>query len=278
MSVVKARSLDSAEEFLESTRSLRSAEPVLTNLLGSIATGVVNGRTYDKCHWWVVESDGAIKAAAMRTAPHQVILSPMDENALAALVPLIEEEDPDFPGISGTREVLEKAAKLFNTTFVEKMSMLIYVLHQLKKPSMEGRSRASSESDVDLLLSWHDAFALEADVVSGADRDRLSNAIRTGWFTVWERDSEVVAFAGNAQTVETEGHRIGRVGPVYTPPEYRRRGYGAAVTSAVSERLQKDGCDVIMLYTDAANPTSNNIYQKIGYELVSEWADLKRES
>jgi predicted GNAT family acetyltransferase len=61
-----------------------------------------------------------------------------------------------------------------------------------------------------------------------------------------------------------------RVGPVYTPPERRGRGYGTAATAAVSERALRAGAEEVLLYTDLANPVSNSIYQRIGYRPVED--------
>jgi len=44
--------------------------------------------------------------------------------------------------------------------------------------------------------------------------------------------------------------------------------------AAVSQRGLDAGASACMLYTDAANPTSNKIYQRIGYRQVGtaqEW-------
>ena len=67
----------------------------------------------------------------------------------------------------------------------------------------------------------------------------------------------------------TPAGTIGRVGPVYTPPALRRRGYGAAVTRAITTGLV-DRCDQVMLFADAANPESNSIYEAMGFAVVAE--------
>jgi predicted GNAT family acetyltransferase len=69
---------------------------------------------------------------------------------------------------------------------------------------------------------------------------------------------------------------VTRVGPVFTAPEHRRRGYGGAVTAAVSTLLLERGSKV-MLYADAANPTSNGVYRRLGYELLDEFVSLRLE-
>jgi predicted GNAT family acetyltransferase len=69
-----------------------------------------------------------------------------------------------------------------------------------------------------------------------------------------------------------------RIGAVYTPPEARGRGYATALVAAVSQHLLDRGRAFTYLYTDLANPTSNSIYQKIGYRPVADplelWADV----
>jgi hypothetical protein len=69
-----------------------------------------------------------------------------------------------------------------------------------------------------------------------------------------------------------------RIGPVYTPPEHRRRGYGSAVTAAVTAEQLAAGRTFCFLYTDLANPTSNKIYTEIGYELVCDAIDYAFEA
>jgi hypothetical protein len=68
-----------------------------------------------------------------------------------------------------------------------------------------------------------------------------------------------------------------RIGPVYTPPEHRRRGYGSAVTAAVSARHLSAGRRFCFLYTDLENSTSNKIYVDIGYEPVCDSVDYAFE-
>ena len=66
---------------------------------------------------------------------------------------------------------------------------------------------------------------------------------------------------------------MARVGPVYTPPEHRGRGYASAAVAGVSERLLEQGVRVC-LFTDQANPTSNRIYTALGFEPVVDMANL----
>ena len=68
-----------------------------------------------------------------------------------------------------------------------------------------------------------------------------------------------------------------RIGPVYTPPELRGRGYASALVAALSAELLAAGRRFCFLYTDLANPTSNRIYERIGYRRVCESAEIAFE-
>jgi predicted GNAT family acetyltransferase len=61
-----------------------------------------------------------------------------------------------------------------------------------------------------------------------------------------------------------------RIGPVYTPPRYRKRGYAGALVAAASQRALDNGAAACSLYTDLANPTSNKIYQAVGYRPICD--------
>jgi hypothetical protein len=61
-----------------------------------------------------------------------------------------------------------------------------------------------------------------------------------------------------------------RIGPVYTAPPHRQRGYGGAVTTAASQAALAGGASAVVLFTDLANPTSNALYRRLGYRPVCD--------
>ena len=89
----------------------------------------------------------------------------------------------------------------------------------------------------------------------------------------WE-DGETVSLVGYSRPT---GRGIA-IAPVYTPPEFRRRGYASAATAAVSQYLLDSGRDFCVLFTDLANPTSNKIYQSVGYRPVCDFTLYNFES
>ena len=61
-----------------------------------------------------------------------------------------------------------------------------------------------------------------------------------------------------------------RVGMVYTPPAQRGRGHASTLVAALSQQLLDAGRRACFLFTNLANPTSNGIYQQVGYVKVDE--------
>jgi predicted GNAT family acetyltransferase len=87
---------------------------------------------------------------------------------------------------------------------------------------------------------------------------------------LWQVDGTAVAYG----VVGLPLHGMSRVGPVYTPPEWRGRGYGSAVTAACTRWALAAGARDVVLFTDLGNPVSNSTYQRMGYRPMFDTAEL----
>ena len=134
-----------------------------------------------------------------------------------------------------------------------------------------GSVRPATLDDLDLGAAWIEQFAVDAGTFLPDPRESFLSRLPGNRF--WVVDGEPVSFAGHAPLVDAGGTVVARVGPVYTPAGHRRRGYGAAVTAAVTAELLV-AADIVMLFTDAANPTSNGVYERLGFRVVGEVVDL----
>lgn len=122
---------------------------------------------------------------------------------------------------------------------------------------------ATAPDNVELVADWLAAFHDEATPHAPVEDWRAFTArrIAAGQVHLWHDADAPVALAA----VSARAAGVARVGPVYTPPGERRRGYGAAVTAAANAAALRGGAEHVALYTDLAYPTSNSLYQAIGY-------------
>jgi predicted GNAT family acetyltransferase len=151
----------------------------------------------------------------------------------------------------------------------------IYKLSELVSPTgVSGRGRQIVQADVELLARWSVDFENEA-MGNGRTLEegrkeietRLSSDPRERGMFVWEDGGQVVCMAGYGGPTPNSL----RIGPVYTPPKHRRRGYATACTAAACEWiLGLAGKNFVTLFADLANATSNGVYQRIGFEAVCD--------
>lgn len=227
-----------------------------------------------------VESNGAIIGAALRTPPANFHLSHQTDPAALRL--LAEDAHDRFPTMSGTNGRSDLAASfadiwatLTGQAYERTMAMRIYALEAVTSPAdMTGTLRRATTDDRELLIDWMHGF--HTDIGDLVDRERSaatvkryleSGAALRGLY-LWEINGQPVSMAGYAGPTP---HGI-RIGAVYTPPEHRRQGYASRVVAALSQHLLDQGRTFCFLYTDLANPTSNHIYQDIGYQPICDAA------
>ncbi|UBU11194.1 GNAT family N-acetyltransferase [Nonomuraea gerenzanensis] len=214
--------------------------------------------------WWTV--DGEIRGAVFHTPPFPAGLFAVPVEAVA---PLLEALDGELPVFVGPLEVTVEATRLLGTP-ARIVSERLFRLGTLAAPGTPGRGRLAVAADLPLLVSWYQAFGDETGMGEGDIVERVVRRLEGRELFVWEADQAPVSFAG----LSPEAGGVCRIGPVYTPPSRRRRGYGAAVTAYASRVALAERCEQVVLFTDLANPTSNAIYQAIGYEPVSDYAHV----
>jgi GNAT superfamily N-acetyltransferase len=225
--------------------------------------------------WWT-DRVGAVGGAFLHTPPHPLLLTAVPAGVAAGLAAALA--DRPLRGVNGYVEAAEAFAATWRAAAAggqatEQRRLRLYRLGELAwpDPAPDGAPRVAADSDAPLLTGWFTAFADEVHEADEADagqeqaaavRDKLSH----GGILVWEAGGRPVSIAGVTRQVAG----MLRIGPVYTPPELRGHGYASAVTAAVSLRAREAGAEEVLLYTDLANPTSNSIYQRIGYRPVED--------
>ena len=265
---------ESADDFLAHAGSFLGAREAEHNLILGLCSRLrVAPLMYGEPPYFaVVEHDGRVVGATMRTPPHNLILSELDD--LAAIGPLLEDARAEFgslPGVVGPKQAVARFAEAWSGPARLELAQRAFRADHVDRPSgVSGGMRDYERRDRELAAEWMDAFVDEAlpeppPESSEQFVDRREEDA-DGGLVLWEDDGAVVSMAGFGGRTPN-GIRIG---PVYTPPELRGRGYASALTAAITQRLLDGGLRFCFLFTDLSNPTSNNIYQRIGYEPVSD--------
>ncbi len=266
---------ESADGFLAHAGEFLGAREAEHNLILGLCSRLrVSPSLYgEPAYFAVVDDDGRVVGATMRTPPHNLILSELDD--LAAIGPLLEDARAKFgslPGVVGPKKPVAKFAAAWPAEARLEIAQRAFRADHVDAPTgVPGRMRDYEPGDRELAARWMDAFAEEAlpEPPPGTSEEFVDRREEDpdGGLVLWEDGGAVVSMAGFGGRTPN-GIRIG---PVYTPPELRGRGYASALTAAVTERLLGSGLRFCFLFTDLANPTSNSIYQRIGYELVSDF-------
>jgi predicted GNAT family acetyltransferase len=272
---VQLRRFADVDAFLAAAGTFLGAREAEHNLIFGVCSNLRDTpEAFSAPAYMATVTDGdRVVIAALQTPPFQLILSEIDDPAALRILAR-DVVDRDLPGVVGPIEhvatfVAERTA-LGGPPGHRHMSERIFRLAQVIPPlPVSGRMRIAEPADRDLVAAWLDAFMREAmgesepsDVEGQTDR-WLARRGRTLY--LWE-DGEVVSLAG----VGSPTPNGVRVGPVYTPPEARNRGYASALVAAASQRELDAGRSFCFLFTNLANPTANHIYQTIGYEPVRD--------
>jgi len=254
---------------------------VLATVLDQVLHGVLHAAGHPEAFWLLLTEAGKPVAAAMQTPPFNLFLTPLpeadQETAAGKLAETLLAAGQQLPGVTGQVSDADAFARTWSAlTGCRRNVAMIERLYELRdlpaEPAASGAARLATESDVELAADWMTAFMLEAlphrEVLDAEQAVR--NRLNRGWYLLWEDGGEPVSLAG----LHPAAAGVSRIGPVYTPAFRRRHGYGSAVTAAASRLGFEQGAQACVLYADLTNPTSNGIYQEIGYRPVGDSAEI----
>lgn len=225
--------------------------------------------------------DGTVRATLLHTPPFPVHPTPLTTREAEALAARLAELGHPVPAVSAERDTAAAFAAAWRRRTGApgriRERKRLYRLAELSvpRPAPEGRARVAGPADRDLLVRWYGAFMAAVGQPLNQDPGGWADArVGHGGVTLWEAtDGTPVSMAG--VTPETAGQV--RVAPVYTPADLRGHGYAGAVTAEVSRVALESGTAEVLLFTDLANPTSNGLYQRIGYRGVADFAQWEFE-
>jgi predicted GNAT family acetyltransferase len=246
------------------------SDPLSTNVVGTYVAGILEGTRPHGIDdlWLAIVDESRVVGVAMHTPPFNLFVSRMPATAAPELAAYLYGAGHFVPGVNGeavaATAFADRWTSLTGRGWTVQVSMRLYALGTLRPPSgVAGAARTAGPEDIEQVSAWWADFHAEAAPHQPVEELTLlgQRRLASGEIRLWVEDGVATALAG----LSPPANGVGRIGPVYTPPERRRSGYGSAVTAAASQALLDAGADRVVLYTDLANPVSNSIYMDIGY-------------
>ncbi|MEW5812123.1 MAG: GNAT family N-acetyltransferase [Actinomycetota bacterium] len=262
---------DDANGFRALAGPLYAREPILHTVeLTALASGVA-----DDALLLTVHDGGDVLGAAMQTPPYPLLVSGLPIESLYSAVEFVAAVRPGLSGIRGLRDRAQRFAAGWQSRVGAQSRVnteeLLYRLAALTPPvGVPGTHRLATEADHPLLALRVEDFFVEAfrdhrDEAAGLRF--VEDAVAVGHrFVLWTVGDEPVSMA----MLRAPASGVSRIGPVHTPAAARGRGFGSAVTAAAAQLALDEGVSEVVLFADLANPVSNAIYRRIGFEPVSE--------
>ncbi|QHC23178.1 GNAT family N-acetyltransferase [Streptomyces sp. GS7] len=222
-----------------------------------------------------LESGDEVRAIFYRPPSHRLTLTPLSPEQAGSLAAHLADLGHPVSGVTADHDTatafVETWQRHTGAASVPSWRGRLYRLGTLTppKPRPDGRGRVVDPQDHEQLIRWCGEFVATVGEAPSIDAGSWADSrFADKHFTFWENpDGTPVSMAGSTSMV---GGMI-RVDPVYTPAHLRGHGYAGAVTVEVSRAALTAGATDVVLFTDPANPTSNDLYQRIGYVPVTDF-------
>jgi hypothetical protein len=258
-----------AADFLADAKPFLLAAEADNNLLLSIAELLTTDDHpfRDPLYLATVKERGHVVGCAICAPPDGLELGVPPDGVPTHLVDSVAATHPTLGSVSGSRDASLEFAREW--TRVRGGSSKIRYRWQLFRLEtapipprpVQGRLRCARQDDWPLLASWAPRYA--ADVNAPVDVVAFfRRMLRRQTLYVWDHDGPrcVVAESGITQSGA-------RIAAVYTPDEFRARGYASNAVAAVSERALARGSKFCVLF---AEHVPGRLYRSIGYLPVRE--------
>lgn len=252
---------------------------------------IIGNEGKDKTDWrdpanWLmatISDENNILLTAIMTPPHNITLYATDNIIQPFAIKCLIDglKDYEIPGVMTETSLAKSFAEEYiaqkELTFETTMSQRIYELTEVNPDIKQfGTVRLLNENDMHFFPYWLEAFYAagvygKTEMAIPQDAKSYHYRLSTKKLFVLEVDGKPVSMAGYTREMQTA---IG-VAMVYTPPYYRGHGYATSCVAQISQIALNEGFTKCVLYTDLLNPTSNSIYQKIGYLPICDSLMLK---
>lgn len=273
---------DEADAFLARTEALLEQAEAENNIILGIAQSLKRNpkEINQEMTFLAVQKQEKLLACGLCTPPRPLnLFAPPEvkpEAFLPQLIVSLQRKKAIIPGVNAPSHIAKAFAEAWcnahDCTFELKLHSKVYRLDHLSSvPPVSGHLRKMHIGDLLTLQKWMHEFSLEAMGIDEADQamQHTLKKFEREELYVWEDKSIVCMAAASRPT--NNGITINYV---YTPPEHRQKGYASACVGALSQKMLDNGYQFCALFADQQNPTSNKIYQRMGYKALEDFMNI----
>lgn len=212
----------------------------------------------------------------LMTPPYPLLVQ--SETVIPSAIDLLQrfllDKEISITGVNGRQDTSDMFAQHWGRLAGQEpqldMRLRAYELRQVIMPAMpEGNFRClaaeHSETVIDFFKAFHDEAMGEGEEMTPIPV--ILKALESNKVYGWVKEGKVVSMALKGRPI-SHGQTVSAV---YTPPEERRKGFASATVACLSQVILDEGCQFVNLFTDLSNPTSNAIYQAIGYRALCDF-------
>ncbi len=267
------------DKFLEIAKPTLLANEVENNLILGVSLHIKsNPEKYKEKYLAVISKGDDINAICVCTLPHKLLFWGKADNCKYEMTLLINDillSKLEISGVLCSSLHASQFAEIWQDKtgqpFRKGMSERIYKIEKVSFPKVQfGKMRLATNEDLELVCKWMQEFQNEAvpDDPMTDFEEFARKKIENEDLVIWE-DDEPVSLASRARPT-VNGITINLV---YTPIQFRKRGYASALVAHLCQTLLTEGWKFCTLFTDLSNPTSNSIYQKVGFKPVCDFQE-----
>ena len=267
----------SPQLFLADNEQFLEKREIENNLILGLCNGFADKTKEQEGCVFISAFDGpTVKAASIKTAAKAIIACDTDEPGyITELAAHYRQNKIDLKGVFGEEPYVTEFSRGYGKQPFVDMTLLVHRLTAVNKlPLAPGIFEKAGTGDADLIATWSMTFEEEKDPALRKSKEQLLKItqikIAAGDVFKWTDQANMVCIAA----INRRTKNAGIVGLVYTPNEHRGKGYATSHVQTLSKYLLQKGVSYCGLFTDKANPASNHIYKKIGYEPVAECMDI----
>jgi uncharacterized protein len=225
-------------------------------------------------YWATVQHDDEIVGCAFQMPPHRLRVTKLPLESIPELVDDVCTTSGRVPGVGGpiseAEHFAETWSRRFDVAWQVHTRLRLHILTRVVDPPHPppGKLRPAIAENLGLVREWTRRFIREVDIIDDAEA-LAHRLLDSGRLYFWHDGRARCMVAAARDTA----HGV-CVNAVFTPEHERGRGYATAAVATLSRLMLAEGYRFCCLYTDIANPTSNAIYRRVGYEAIQDEIDI----